>query len=159
MPARWGATEEAEQHARLAEQAAASLDDGQERVYAAMARALVCQACIRRKPTTRPLQGDECPYLGSWSKISAHGGEGSRPAGSAESVRHRLGHRRALPGVACGRAGARDSPGGSRRAQDPGRRLWLALVGAYLAQGPRIILADVRDPVCRRSFRFAPSRR
>ncbi len=25
--------------------------------------------------------------------------------------------------------------------------LWLALVGAYLAQGPRIILADVRDPV------------
>ena len=25
--------------------------------------------------------------------------------------------------------------------------LWLALVGAYLAQGPRIILADLRDPV------------
>ena len=25
--------------------------------------------------------------------------------------------------------------------------VWLALVGAYLAQGPRIILADLRDPV------------
>src|ERR1700684_475977 len=25
--------------------------------------------------------------------------------------------------------------------------LWLVLVGAYLAQGPRIILADLRDPV------------
>ena len=39
-----GATEEAERHARLAEEAAASLDYGQERLYAAMARALVCQA-------------------------------------------------------------------------------------------------------------------
>ena len=25
--------------------------------------------------------------------------------------------------------------------------LWLVLVGAYLAQGPRIVLADLRDPV------------
>ena len=25
--------------------------------------------------------------------------------------------------------------------------LWLVLVGAYLAQGPRIIMADLRDPV------------
>jgi tellurite resistance protein TehA-like permease len=24
--------------------------------------------------------------------------------------------------------------------------LWLALLGAYLAQGPRIVLADLRDP-------------
>jgi tellurite resistance protein len=28
-----------------------------------------------------------------------------------------------------------------------GAALWLVLVGAYLAQGPRIILADLRDPV------------
>jgi DNA-binding CsgD family transcriptional regulator len=34
----------AERHARLAEEAAASLDYGHERLYAAMARALVCQA-------------------------------------------------------------------------------------------------------------------
>ena len=41
VPAGRGAAEEAERHARLAEEAAASLDYGQERVYAAMARALV----------------------------------------------------------------------------------------------------------------------
>ncbi|HWM03374.1 MAG TPA: AAA family ATPase [Actinophytocola sp.] len=39
-----GATEEAERHARLAEEAATSMDYGQEQVYAATARALVCQA-------------------------------------------------------------------------------------------------------------------
>jgi DNA-binding CsgD family transcriptional regulator len=44
VPAGRGATEEAERHAREAEEIAASLDYGQERVYAAMARALVCQA-------------------------------------------------------------------------------------------------------------------
>jgi ATP/maltotriose-dependent transcriptional regulator MalT len=44
VPAGRGATEEAEHHARLAEEAAASLDYGQERLYAAMTRALVCQA-------------------------------------------------------------------------------------------------------------------
>jgi len=44
VPAGRGQAEEAERHARLAEDAAASLDYGQEQVYAAMARALVCQA-------------------------------------------------------------------------------------------------------------------
>jgi DNA-binding CsgD family transcriptional regulator len=44
VPAGRGAAEEAERHAQLAEEAAASLDYSQERVYAAMARALVCQA-------------------------------------------------------------------------------------------------------------------
>jgi ATP/maltotriose-dependent transcriptional regulator MalT len=44
VPAGRGQVEEAERHARQAEEAAASLDYGQERVYAAMARALVCQA-------------------------------------------------------------------------------------------------------------------
>jgi len=39
-----GGAVEAERHARLAEEAAASMDYGQERLYAAMARALVCQA-------------------------------------------------------------------------------------------------------------------
>ncbi len=50
-PRRWlrarrdeGDAEEAERHAVLAEQAAASLDYGQERLYAAVIRALVCQA-------------------------------------------------------------------------------------------------------------------
>jgi DNA-binding CsgD family transcriptional regulator len=44
VPAGRGQTEEAERHARLAEEAAASMDYSQERLYAAMARALVCQA-------------------------------------------------------------------------------------------------------------------
>jgi ATP/maltotriose-dependent transcriptional regulator MalT len=44
VPAARGQAEEAGRHARLAEEEAASLDYGQERVYAAMARALVCQA-------------------------------------------------------------------------------------------------------------------
>ena len=44
VPAGRGVAEEAERHARLAEEVAASLDYGQERLYAAMARALVCQA-------------------------------------------------------------------------------------------------------------------
>ena len=44
VPAGRGAAEEAERHARLAEEAAVSLDYGQERVYAAMARGLICQA-------------------------------------------------------------------------------------------------------------------
>jgi len=44
VPAGRGAAGEAERHARLAEEAAASLDYGQERLYAAMARTLVCQA-------------------------------------------------------------------------------------------------------------------
>ncbi len=44
VPAGRGAAEEAERHAMLAEEAAASLDYGQERVYAAMAQALVGQA-------------------------------------------------------------------------------------------------------------------
>jgi hypothetical protein len=44
VPAGLGAAEEAERHARLAEEVATSLDYGQERLYAAMARALVCQA-------------------------------------------------------------------------------------------------------------------
>jgi DNA-binding CsgD family transcriptional regulator len=44
VPAGRGLTEEAARRARLAEQAAASLDYGQEALYAGMARALVCQA-------------------------------------------------------------------------------------------------------------------
>jgi DNA-binding CsgD family transcriptional regulator len=44
VPAGRGVTDEAERHARLAREAAASLDYGHERLYAATARALVCQA-------------------------------------------------------------------------------------------------------------------
>jgi DNA-binding CsgD family transcriptional regulator len=44
VPAGRGAAEEAERHVRLAEEAAASVDYSQERLYAGMGRALVCQA-------------------------------------------------------------------------------------------------------------------
>jgi DNA-binding CsgD family transcriptional regulator len=44
VPAGRGAAAEAERHAAQAEEDAASLDYGQERLYAEMARALVCQA-------------------------------------------------------------------------------------------------------------------
>jgi DNA-binding CsgD family transcriptional regulator len=44
VPAGRGLTQEAEQQARLAADAAAGLDYGQERIWAAMARALACQA-------------------------------------------------------------------------------------------------------------------
>jgi ATP/maltotriose-dependent transcriptional regulator MalT len=44
VPAGRGTVGEAERHAGLAEAAASSLDYGQERLYAGMARALVCQA-------------------------------------------------------------------------------------------------------------------
>ena len=44
VPAGRGAAEEAERHAQRAEETAAQVDYGQERVYAAVARALVCQA-------------------------------------------------------------------------------------------------------------------
>jgi len=44
VPAGRGQAEEAERHAQAAEEAAASLDYGQERLYAAMIRALICQA-------------------------------------------------------------------------------------------------------------------
>jgi tetratricopeptide (TPR) repeat protein len=44
VPAGRGVADEAERHPRLADEIATSLDYGQERLYAAMARALVCQA-------------------------------------------------------------------------------------------------------------------
>jgi len=44
VPAGRGAAEEAERHARAAGEAAAGLDYGHEKLYGAMARALVCQA-------------------------------------------------------------------------------------------------------------------
>jgi ATP/maltotriose-dependent transcriptional regulator MalT len=63
VPASRGVTAEAERHAQLAEEAAASVDYGQERVYAGMARALVSQAA-----------GDYlgmADALGAWQDASA----------------------------------------------------------------------------------------
>jgi len=70
VPAGQGRAEEAERYARLAEEVAASLDYGQERLYAAMARALVCQA-----------SGDYlgmADALGNWSDDAALDGRSRR---------------------------------------------------------------------------------
>ena len=66
VPAGRGAIEEAERHARLAEEAAADLDYGQERLYAAMARALVCQAAADYLGMA--------DALGYWQDAVLHGG-------------------------------------------------------------------------------------
>ena len=99
VPAGRGATEEAEQHARLAEQAAASLDYGQERVYAAMARALVCQAAgdyLGMADALGPWQDDSAldgrsrVYAVLWRPLLAEGLIGSGQAEPAAAVLDQL---------------------------------------------------------------------
>jgi len=99
VPAGRGATEEAEQHARLAEQAAASLDYGQERVYAAMARALVCQAAgdyLGMADALSPwrddsaLDGRSRVYAVLWRPLLAEGLIGSGQAEPAAAVLDQL---------------------------------------------------------------------
>jgi DNA-binding CsgD family transcriptional regulator len=95
VPAGRGATEEAERHARLAEEAAASLDYGQERVYAAVARALVCQASgdyLGMADALRPWQDDAAldgrsrVYAVLWRPLLAEGLVGSGQAEQADAV-------------------------------------------------------------------------
>ena len=99
VPAGRGATEEAEQHARRAEQAAASLDYGQERVYAAMARALVCQAAgdyLGMADALSPwrddsaLDGRSRVYAVLWRPLLAEGLIGSGQAEPAAAVLNQL---------------------------------------------------------------------
>jgi DNA-binding CsgD family transcriptional regulator len=95
VPAGRGMAEEAEQHARLAEEAAASLDYGQERVYSAMARALVCQASgdyLGMADALAPLR-DEAPlasrsrvYAMLWRPLLAEGLIGSGQAEPAAAL-------------------------------------------------------------------------
>jgi DNA-binding CsgD family transcriptional regulator len=99
VPAGRGMTEEAEQHARLAEDAAASLDYGQERVYSAMARALVCQASgdyLGMADALAPLR-DEAALAGRsrvyamlWRPLLAEGLIGSGQAEPAAALVARL---------------------------------------------------------------------
>jgi hypothetical protein len=76
VPAGRGAAEEAEQHAQLAEEAAASVDYKQEGLYAAMARALVCQATgdyLGMAETLGPQPGVySSAAAGAWSAAAAH---------------------------------------------------------------------------------------
>ena len=94
-PPRAGAAEEAERHARLAEEAAASVDYGQERVYAAMARALVCQAAgdylgmadaLGAWQDDAALDGRSRLYAVLWRPLLAEGLVGSGQLDAAAAV-------------------------------------------------------------------------
>ena len=106
VPAGRGAAEEAERHARLAEEAAASLEYGQERLYAAMARALVCQAtsdylgmadALGHWRDDSALDGRSRAYAVLWRPLLAEGLVGSGQTGQAAAV---LGQLRAGSGQA-----------------------------------------------------------
>jgi DNA-binding CsgD family transcriptional regulator len=95
VPAGRGQDEEAERHAALAEEAAASLDYGQERVYAAMARALVCQAsgdylgmadALGPWRDAAALDGRSRMYAVLWRPLLAEGLIGSGQLEQASSV-------------------------------------------------------------------------
>jgi DNA-binding CsgD family transcriptional regulator len=99
VPAGRGAAEEAERHARLAGEAAASLDYGQERLYAAMARALVGQAAgdyPHMADALGPWQDDAAldahsrMFSGLWRPLLAEGLIGSGQAGPAAAVLDQL---------------------------------------------------------------------
>jgi ATP/maltotriose-dependent transcriptional regulator MalT len=95
VPAGRGAAQEAERHTRLAEEAAASLDYPQERLYAGMARALVGQASgdyLGMADALGPWQ-DEAALGGRsqmsavlWRPLLAEGLVGSGQAGPAAAV-------------------------------------------------------------------------
>jgi DNA-binding CsgD family transcriptional regulator len=97
VPAGRGAAEEAERHARLAEEEAASLDYGQERLYAAMARALVCQAsgdylgmadALGDWRDDAALDGRSRTYAVLWRPLLAEGLVGSGQSEPAAAVLH-----------------------------------------------------------------------
>jgi DNA-binding CsgD family transcriptional regulator len=99
VPAGRGAADEAERHTRLAEGAAASLDYGQERMYAAMARALVCQAAgdyLGMADTLGPWRDDAAlddrtrMYAVLWRPLLAEGLVGSGQSDRAAAVLDRL---------------------------------------------------------------------
>jgi DNA-binding CsgD family transcriptional regulator len=95
VPAARGAADEAEQHVRLAEEAAASVDYGQERVYAGMARALACQAAgdylgmadaLGAWADDAVLDGRSRLYAVLWRPLLAEGLVGSGQLEAADAV-------------------------------------------------------------------------
>jgi DNA-binding NarL/FixJ family response regulator len=99
VPAGRGAAEEAERHVALAGEEAAGLDYGQERLYAAMARALVCQAAgdyLGMADALGPwrddaaLDGRSRAYAVLWRPLLAEGLIGSGQSGPAAEVLDRL---------------------------------------------------------------------
>ena len=156
VPAGRGVAEEAERHARLAEEAAASLDYGQEKLYAAMARALVGQAAgdylgmadaLGHWRDDAALDGRSRVYAVLWRPLLVEGLVGrarrSRPLRSWTSCVGQQPGRlpEAGPGLAgrvAGRAAgrARGSPADLLRRRGVRRRAQPGLYGSAAA-GPR----------------------
>jgi DNA-binding CsgD family transcriptional regulator len=99
VPTGRGVADEAERHTRLAEEAAASLDYGQERLYAAMARALVCQAdgdylgmadALGHWRDDAALDGRSRVYAVLWRPLLIEGLVGSGQTESAAAVLDQL---------------------------------------------------------------------
>jgi DNA-binding CsgD family transcriptional regulator len=99
VPAGRGQAEEAGQHARLAEEAADSMDYSQERLYAAMARALVAQAAgdyLGMADALGPWQDDPAldgrsrGFAALWRPLLAEGLVGSGQTGPAAAVLDQL---------------------------------------------------------------------
>ena len=99
VPAGRGAAADAERHARLAEEAAASRDHGHERLYAAMARALACQAsadylgmadALSPWQDEAALDGRTRLYAVLWRPLLAEGLIGSGQLEQAAAVLARL---------------------------------------------------------------------
>ena len=99
VPAGRGATDGAEYHVRMAEEAASALDYGQERLYAAMARALACQAAgdypgmadsLRHWQDEDALDGRTRIYGVLWRPLLIEGLAGSGQSDEAELALQRL---------------------------------------------------------------------
>ncbi len=99
VPAGRGAAEDAERHAKRAEDAAAALDYGQEQLYADMARALVCQAAgdylgmadaMGHWNDDASLDGRSRMYETLWRPLLLEGLVGSGRCEEARTGLHRL---------------------------------------------------------------------
>ncbi len=158
VPTGRGAAEEAERHARLAEEAADSLDYGQEKLYAAMARALVYQAAgdylgmadaLAHWRDDGALDGRSRAYAVLWRPLLIEGLVGSGQTELAAAVLDQLreGHGQVgylRPGLAWLEgwlAEQRDAPEEARRIYSDGEESASAQSPVYAA---RLLLAHGR---------------
>ena len=158
VPTGRGAAEEAERHARLAGEAADSLDYGQEKLYAAMARALVYQAAgdylgmadaLGHWQDDGALDGRSRAYAVLWRPLLIEGLVGSGQTELAAAVLDQLreGHGQVgylRPGLAWLEgwlAEQRDAPEEARRIYSDGEESASAQSPVYAA---RLLLAHGR---------------
>jgi DNA-binding CsgD family transcriptional regulator len=158
VPAGRGAAGEAGRHAALAEEAAASLDYGQERLYAAMARALVCQAAgdylgmadaLGRWQDDAALDGRSRVYAVLWRPLLIEGLVGSGQTELAAAVLDQLRHHNSQVGyLRPGLAWLEGWLAEQRGAPEEAQRIYQDGEGSASAQSPvytaRLLLAHGR---------------